>query len=58
MRVFIDEGDNDYGTITYRFERDLQTLQEAHEWCKSASWTGYSYDVDVELTNAVNDMVG
>ncbi|XKX17412.1 hypothetical protein MVUOKPPV_CDS0015 [Klebsiella phage phi1_175008] len=55
MRVFIDEFDKDYRTITNNFEKEFDSMQEAEEWCKEASWSGYTYLIDMSLTKAINE---
>lgn len=54
MIVFIDEWDNDYGVITNRLRKEFSSIEEAEGWCVKESWSGYSYDVDINLTNAMN----
>lgn len=55
MRVFIDEFDRDYRTITNSLEKEFDSIQEAEEWCKEASGSGYTYLIDMSLTKAINE---
>lgn len=54
MKVFINEFDNDYRTVTETIEKEFSSIEEARIWCGQASWSGYSYFVDVNLTRADN----
>lgn len=55
MRVFIDEYDRDYHTVTRSFEKEFDTIKEAEQWCNENNWSGYSYFIDAGLTKAVNE---
>lgn len=54
MKVFINEYDRDYHTITETVEKEFDTLGQAEQWCRDNKWSGYSYFIDHELTKAVN----
>lgn len=46
METFeIVEVDRDYNTITNILEMSFINLEEAEEWCRKESWTGYFYYV-------------
>lgn len=55
MRVFITEYDKDYRSYTDTIEKEFESLQEAEEWCRKASWSGYAYFIDRSLTKAINE---
>lgn len=54
MKVFINEYDKDYHTVTDTIEKEFDNLGQAQLWCKENSWSGYSYWIDKSLTDAVN----
>lgn len=54
MRVFINEYDKDYNTITDYLEKEFDNFEQAELWCEENSWSGYSYWIDRSLTKAVN----
>lgn len=54
MKVFINEVDNDYHTVTETIEKEFGTLEEAQQWCRDERWSGYSYFIDREMTEAIN----
>lgn len=54
MKVFINEFDNDYRTVTETIEKEFSTVEDARLWCRHESWSGYRYFVDVDLTKAAN----
>lgn len=55
MIVYINGFDNDYHTFTKYLKKEFTNIEEAEQWCKDASWSGYSYDVDKDMTKAVNE---
>lgn len=55
MKVFINEFDRDYGTVTDSITKEFQSIQEADIWCKENSWSGYHYYVDTKMTQLVNE---
>ncbi|WP_214670352.1 hypothetical protein, partial [Escherichia coli] len=54
MRVFIIEWDKDYNSYNNTIEKEFESLQEAEEWCREASGSGYVYFIDSSLTKSVN----
>lgn len=54
MKVFINEVDNDYRAVTATLEKEFGTLEEAQQWCRDKRWSGYSYFIDREMTEAAN----
>lgn len=54
MRVFINEYDRDYHTVTDTFEKEFESIEKAEMWCRDNKWSGYTYWIDRSLTEAVN----
>lgn len=53
--VYIRITDRDYhGAYVDTIKMLFDSIKEAKEWCKVNSKNGLDYDVDVELTKAVN----
>jgi len=48
MKYTITEYDRDYNTVTDFFDKEFSTREQAEEWCRNESWTGYSYHVTGE----------
>lgn len=54
MKVYITEVDKDYGSYNDTITKEFYSLIEAEEWCRKASWSGYAYFIDRDLTKSVN----
>lgn len=49
MKQFeIVEVDKDYNTVSRIFDMVFDNLEEAKEWCRKESWTGFFYFVRKE----------
>lgn len=50
MRKYqIVEYDKDYRTVADTFVMEFENLEQAEEWCRNKSWSGYTYyakDID------------
>lgn len=55
MNVYIVKFDNDYHTMTDSFDKEFTSIEEAEQWCKDESWSGYTYYVDTSMTKALNE---
>lgn len=57
MKVYITEVDKDYGSYNDTITKEFESLIEAEEWCRKASWSGYAYFIDRDLTKSVNEFL-
>lgn len=54
MRVAIIEVDRDYNVPIGWSVKEFNSIEEAKEWCKKETWTGYEYHIDDERTRWLN----
>jgi hypothetical protein len=53
LKVEIIEIDRDYNAYCGSEWKEFKTIEEAHAYCKKASWSGYDYMVGMVLENTL-----